>query len=111
MRTILILLIRAYRRFLRPILPPRECLFQESCSSFVEATLKNYGTLGGIRAMRTRLKQCRAGYKPIRIDSEPTFCQMADGSQVAVSELSTAMQSYCLEAENSATEESRSCQV
>jgi hypothetical protein len=40
----------------------RQCLFKETCSSFVARVVRESGFWPGLRALRTRVSQCRPGY-------------------------------------------------
>lgn len=47
----------------------RQCLFKETCSSFVARVARESGFWPGLRALRTRVPQCRPGYF-VYFDSE-----------------------------------------
>ena len=68
MRTLVMLLIRAYRLLLGPLLGPR-CRFHPSCSAYALEAVERFGTLrGGWLALR-RLGRCHpwhpGGYDPV----------------------------------------------
>lgn len=68
MRTLVMLLIRAYRLLLSPLLGPR-CRFHPSCSAYALEAAERFGTLrGGWLALR-RLGRCHpwhpGGYDPV----------------------------------------------
>lgn len=39
-----------------------QCLFRETCSSYVRRVTRESGVLAGLRALKTRVSQCRPGY-------------------------------------------------
>ena len=63
-----LLLLRAYRKLISPVLPDA-CRFFPSCSCYAEQALKRHGTLkGGLLALR-RLGRCHplspGGHDPV----------------------------------------------
>ena len=40
----------------------RQCLFKETCSSYVARVARESGVWPGLRALRTRVSQCKPGY-------------------------------------------------
>ena len=61
--------IRAYKRFVSPILPP-SCRFTPSCSTYALQAIEKYGVLkGGWMGVR-RILRCHpfsaGGYDPVR---------------------------------------------
>ena len=68
MRALLILLIRAYRWLISPLLGPR-CRFYPSCSSYAEEALRMHGLLRGSGLAVRRLARCHplnpGGYDPV----------------------------------------------
>lgn len=68
MKTLILLLLRAYKLFLSPLLGPR-CRFHPSCSSYAMVAVSRYGALrGGWLALR-RIGRCHplhpGGYDPV----------------------------------------------
>lgn len=68
MKTLILLLLRAYKLLLSPLLGPR-CRFHPSCSSYAMAAVSRYGALrGGWLALR-RIGRCHplhpGGYDPV----------------------------------------------
>ena len=68
MKTLLATMVRAYRRWISPALPPA-CRFLPSCSEYAEQSLSRHGAWrGSIRAAR-RLLRCHpwggSGYDPV----------------------------------------------
>ena len=61
-------LIRLYRRYLSPLLPPR-CRFQPTCSAYAEEAIERYGNLHGSWLAGKRILRCqplaRPGYDPV----------------------------------------------
>lgn len=73
-------LLRTYKRFLSPMLPP-SCRFVPSCSEYAEEAVERYGVLrGGLMAL-WRLLRChpfsRGGHDPVvsaeALKSAPTI--------------------------------------
>lgn len=60
MKWLLVAVINVYRWL--PDLIKRQCLFKETCSSFVARVTRESGFWPGLRALSTRLSQCRPGY-------------------------------------------------
>lgn len=64
-----IALIRAYRRFLSPLLPPA-CRFEPSCSRYALEAVERHGALRGSALALRRLARCHpfhpGGYDPVR---------------------------------------------
>ncbi|MDL4773474.1 membrane protein insertion efficiency factor YidD [Actinomadura xylanilytica] len=64
----LILLVRAYRRFLSPLLG-QQCRFQPSCSAYGLESLQVHGALRGTWLTARRIGRChpfnRGGYDPV----------------------------------------------
>ena len=67
MKWFLIGAISLYRRL--PAGFKRQCLFRETCSSFVARVSRESGLWPGLRALRTRVSQCQPGYQ-VYFDSE-----------------------------------------
>jgi putative membrane protein insertion efficiency factor len=68
MRRTVILLIRGYKKFISPILPP-SCRFYPTCSEYSIQALEKYGIFkGGVKAV-WRILRCNpfnnGGYDPI----------------------------------------------
>jgi len=61
-------LVRAYRYFVAPLLPPA-CRFHPSCSAYAEQALQEHGALRGGWLTARRLCRCgpwhRGGYDPV----------------------------------------------
>jgi putative component of membrane protein insertase Oxa1/YidC/SpoIIIJ protein YidD len=77
---LLLLGVIYYYRWL-PARFKRRCLFKETCSSFVERVAREAGFWPGLRALRTRVSQCKPGYL-VYFDSEAKDWQVrfANGS-------------------------------
>jgi len=68
MKRVLMWLIRGYRRYISPLLPPA-CRFYPTCSQYALQAIDRYGALrGGFLAVR-RLLKCHpfheGGYDPV----------------------------------------------
>jgi putative membrane protein insertion efficiency factor len=68
MRFVLLLLVRAYRRVVSPLLPPR-CRFAPSCSAYAEEALRAHGAVRGTWLAVRRVARCHpfnpGGYDPV----------------------------------------------
>ncbi len=58
MRSLLLLLIAGYKRFLSPILPAA-CRFQPTCSAYAAEAIRVHGAAKGTRLAVARLLRCR----------------------------------------------------
>lgn len=56
-RFVLLLLVRAYRRLVSPLLPPA-CRFHPSCSAYAEGALLRHGAAKGTWLAARRLARC-----------------------------------------------------
>ena len=56
-RALMLLLVKAYRRLVSPLLPPR-CRFYPSCSAYAQAALERHGALRGGWLTVRRLARC-----------------------------------------------------
>jgi putative membrane protein insertion efficiency factor len=69
MKTVLIFLIKAYRRFISPLFPP-VCRFYPTCSAYFMQALERYGFFKGSLLGVKRLLKCHpfhpGGYDPLR---------------------------------------------
>ncbi len=68
MKTLILLLIKGYRRFISPLFPP-SCRFQPTCSQYAVEAIANYGTIKGGWLAATRILRCHpfhpGGYDPV----------------------------------------------
>ncbi|HEV7766519.1 MAG TPA: membrane protein insertion efficiency factor YidD [Thermoanaerobaculia bacterium] len=68
MRSIALFLLRGYKRFLSPLLPPM-CRFEPTCSVYTMQAVEKYGTLRGIWLGMRRLARCHpfnaGGWDPV----------------------------------------------
>ncbi|TMQ89672.1 membrane protein insertion efficiency factor YidD [Actinomadura soli] len=82
---LLILLVRAYRRFLSPLLG-QQCRFQPSCSAYGLEALQVHGSLRGTWLTARRIARCHpfhpGGYDPVppKKPSETRFSGGAEGT-------------------------------
>lgn len=64
-----ITLIKGYRRFVSPMLPP-SCRFTPSCSLYTLQAIEKYGLLKGILMGARRLLRChpfsKGGFDPVK---------------------------------------------
>jgi hypothetical protein len=68
-RRLLILLVRAYRLLVSPLLPPA-CRFYPSCSRYAETAVARHGALRGSWLAARRLVRCHP-FHPGGIDPVP----------------------------------------
>jgi len=68
-KAVLIFLIRAYRLFISPLLPP-SCRFTPTCSEYAMQAIEKYGAFRGVYLAARRLLRCHpfhaGGYDPVR---------------------------------------------
>jgi hypothetical protein len=68
LRVVLMLLVRAYRFFISPLLPPA-CRFYPNCSAYAEEALERHGALRGGWLAGRRLCRCGpwhpGGFDPV----------------------------------------------
>jgi putative membrane protein insertion efficiency factor len=68
-KVVLIFLIRAYRLFISPLLPPA-CRFTPTCSEYTMQAIEKYGAMRGAYLGARRLLRCHpfhsGGYDPVR---------------------------------------------
>ena len=57
MKTLLLALIRFYRRFISPLRPPC-CIFIPTCSQYALEAIEKYGALKGGRLALRRILRC-----------------------------------------------------
>ncbi len=69
LRLLLVLLVKAYRRLVSPMLPPA-CRFYPSCSAYAETALERHGALKGSWLAARRLARCHP-FHPGGIDPVP----------------------------------------
>jgi putative membrane protein insertion efficiency factor len=64
----LLFLLRGYRRFVSPLLPPA-CRYYPSCSAYMMQAIEKYGALKGLFLGLKRLLRCNplfpGGYDPL----------------------------------------------
>jgi len=65
---LLLVLVRGYRRFVSPLLPP-SCRFTPTCSAYAEDALRVHGALQGSVLILRRLARCHPwggeGFDPV----------------------------------------------
>jgi putative membrane protein insertion efficiency factor len=59
MRIVAIWLIRAYRKWVSPKLPPGVCNMVPSCSAYGLESVQKYGFITGVELILERLLRCR----------------------------------------------------
>ena len=68
MRRPLVALLRGYKRFLSPLLPPM-CRFEPTCSIYMMQAIEKYGAVRGVWLGIRRLSRCHVfnpgGWDPV----------------------------------------------
>ena len=68
MRLLLVALLRGYKRFLSPLLPPM-CRFEPTCSIYMMQAIEKYGAVRGVWLGIRRLSRCHVfnpgGWDPV----------------------------------------------
>ena len=68
MRAVALFLLRTYKRFISPLLPPM-CRFEPTCSIYMMHAMEKYGLTGGIWLGLRRLVRCHplnpGGWDPV----------------------------------------------
>jgi len=68
MKSILILLIKFYRKFISPLLGSN-CRFQPTCSQYSIEAIEKYGAIKGVKLSVKRISKCHpfhpGGYDPL----------------------------------------------
>jgi putative membrane protein insertion efficiency factor len=68
MRAVVLALLRFYKRFISPILPPM-CRFEPTCSMYAAQAVEKYGVMRGSWLALRRLMRCHAfnpgGWDPV----------------------------------------------
>jgi hypothetical protein len=68
MRRLALFLLRCYKRFLSPLLPPM-CRFEPTCSVYTMQAVEKYGVLRGVWLGARRLGRCHpfnpGGWDPV----------------------------------------------
>ncbi|MEP6741226.1 MAG: membrane protein insertion efficiency factor YidD [bacterium] len=69
MKSLLIALLRSYKNFVSPFLPPA-CRFYPTCSEYAAEAIGRYGVLRGSALAMRRLLRCHpfsaGGYDPVK---------------------------------------------
>lgn len=69
MKSVVIQLLAAYKRFLSPLLPSA-CRFHPTCSEYMMEAVRRYGTAHGVWLGTRRLLRCHpfhaGGFDPVR---------------------------------------------
>ena len=68
MRAVALLLLRFYKRFISPLLPPM-CRFEPTCSVYMMRAVEKYGAVRGVWLGLRRLARCHpfnpGGWDPV----------------------------------------------
>ncbi len=68
MKSILIIVVRIYRKTISPFLPP-SCIYTPTCSAYAEEALRKHGAIRGMVLSIKRIFRCHpwhsGGYDPV----------------------------------------------
>ncbi len=68
MKSILIIVVRIYRKTISPFLPP-SCIYTPTCSAYAEEALRKHGAIRGMVLSIKRILRCHpwhsGGYDPV----------------------------------------------
>jgi len=68
MKTLLLIVVRAYQYTLRPLLGPH-CRFYPSCSEYARGAIERHGAMKGVSLAARRIVRCHpyhpGGYDPV----------------------------------------------
>ncbi len=68
-KIILLVILRAYQKFISPAVPPDTCRFYPSCSHYAYQSIYKYGVFKGVALAVWRLVRCNpfnpGGYDPV----------------------------------------------
>lgn len=79
MKAVLLLLLRGYKRFLSPLLPPA-CRFEPTCSMYMTEAVQRHGALRGLGMGLGRLCRCHP-FHPGGHDPVPQLPGAADSAE------------------------------
>lgn len=69
MKTVLLVLLRAYKAAISPFLPP-SCRFSPTCSEYAREAIEKYGAARGVWMGARRVLRCHpfhpGGYDPVK---------------------------------------------
>lgn len=75
MKRLLLGVLRIYKRFISPLLPPA-CRFEPTCSVYAMEAIEIYGPIRGVWIAMKRLLRChpftRGGFDPVPLPGEDT---------------------------------------
>jgi len=78
-KALLLLLLRGYKRFLSPLLPPA-CRFEPTCSMYMTEAVQRHGALQGFGLGIRRLCRCHP-FHPGGFDPVPELQEAAESSE------------------------------
>lgn len=68
MKYLVLILLRAYKRFISPLLPA-SCIYQPTCSEYMMQAVQRYGVIKGVWLGVKRIARChpfaQGGYDPV----------------------------------------------
>lgn len=102
MKWFVLLLLKAYKAILSPLLPPA-CRFEPTCSVYMMQAVQRFGVVSGVWMGLKRLSHCHPGH-PGGLDPVP---ELPHPEQALVPEVATGLEATIASPEPGASPEQR----